>query len=272
MRMLIWTPLNTAELQKDMHGANVGPAALVPVQSGTVLLPSLDIRLAEAVLMAARVRKVAGRAALFVWNENAAACYPLVKASPAGRAWFWGARDDVVELLAAAKRSGRVGRAVERSFSGLLEQQRGEKGLAAATERFTALQTGVTTGEVRAALGEHDHGAEAVPRFLRACGLPDVAQVAELAEEGRADAWLSPLAPPRTAGWPKALIPPIWLVLLVALLAFGLPVWVFLLAWVASVVAVYAAVAAAGKHLVQRKPVNAVLPVIPVTQGAAPTD
>ncbi|ANZ38547.1 hypothetical protein BBK82_23280 [Lentzea guizhouensis] len=269
--MLIWTPLNAAELQKAMHGANIGPAALVPVHSGTVLLPSLDIKLAEAVLMAARVRKVADRAALFVWNESAAACYPFTAATPIGRGWFWGGHDEVVGMLAAAKRSSAVGRAADRAFSGLLDQRGKEKARLAAAERTAAL-TGADVTEVLHALGDHRNGVDAVPRFLREFGLPEVALVAELADEGRADAWITPLAPPRTPSWPKALIPPIWLALLAGLLAFGLPWWVFALAFGGSVVVIYAALASAANQLVRRKPVNTALPVVPVTQGAAPTD
>ncbi len=272
VRMLIWIPLNAAELQKSMHGANVGPAALVPVPSGTVLLPSLDIRLGEAVLMAARARRLAGRAALFAWNSEAAGCYPFTTATPLGRGWFWGGHDQVVEMVAAAKQSGPAGRAVDRAFSGLLDQRDREKALTAAAERTAALLPGADPAEVAAALRDHENGADAVPRFLRAFGLPDVAQVAELAEQGRADAWLSPLAPPRTPSWPKALMAPAWLVLLAVFILFGLPLWVFAVAWTASVAVVYAAAAVATKQLVKRKPVNLVLPVIPVTQGAAPTD
>lgn len=272
VRTLIWTPLNAADLQKAMHGANVGPAALVPVQSGTVLLPSTDIRLAESALMAARVRKIAGRSALVVWNAEAAACYPFTKTTPLGRAWYWGDHDQSMRLLAEAKQSGPIGRAVDRVLGSFMDQRKNEKFLDTNADRFVALLPEADREEMLACLRDYTAGVGAVPRFLRAFRLPDVAQVAELTEEGRADAWLAPLAPPRAPAWPMALLAPLLVLILLAMFVFELPLLAFLVIWLLAGGLAFATRTVLVKQLVTRKPVNTVLPVIPVTQGAAPTD
>ncbi|MEU4803248.1 hypothetical protein [Actinosynnema sp. NPDC023587] len=69
-RTLIWTHAPAAELQLALHRAEAGPAALVPVESGTVLLPPLGIRFAAAERFAARVREVSGGSGLLVrWDD-----------------------------------------------------------------------------------------------------------------------------------------------------------------------------------------------------------
>ncbi|GAA3864029.1 hypothetical protein GCM10022243_33060 [Saccharothrix violaceirubra] len=70
-RTLIWTPAPTAELQRNLHRAGAGPAALVPVVSGTVLLPRRGIGFADAQKLAGRSRDVAEQATLVRWNEHA---------------------------------------------------------------------------------------------------------------------------------------------------------------------------------------------------------
>lgn len=272
VRMLIWTPLNPAELQKAMHGANVGPAALVPVQSGTVLLPSTGIRLAEAALMAMRVRKIAGRSALVLWNAEAAACYPFTKTTALGRAWYWGSHDEAMRLLAEAKQAGPIGRLLDRLVGRVMDQRESEKYLGTNADKFVALLPEADRGEVLACLRDHTAGVGAVPRFLRVFGLPDVAQVAELVEQGRADAWLEPLAPPRVPSWPKALLVPMFVLLMLAILMFELPVLVFVGIWLLGTALIFGTTLVLTRQLVARKPINTVLPVIPVTQGAAPTE
>ncbi|MFT7838198.1 hypothetical protein Q5530_18850 [Saccharothrix sp. BKS2] len=73
-RTLIWTPAPTAELQLNLHRAVVGPAALVPVTSGTVLLPRRQIGFPAALRLAEQVRRTGVPALLVRW-------------SPAGEVW-----------------------------------------------------------------------------------------------------------------------------------------------------------------------------------------
>ncbi|RKT56831.1 hypothetical protein [Saccharothrix australiensis] len=69
-RTLIWTPAPTAELQLALHRAVAGPAALVPVASGTVVLPRRRISFPAADRFAARVREVGGSALLVRWDAR----------------------------------------------------------------------------------------------------------------------------------------------------------------------------------------------------------
>ncbi|GAA3462008.1 hypothetical protein ACFFSW_14710 [Saccharothrix longispora] len=69
-RTLIWTPAPTAELQLNLHRALAGPAALVPVASGTVLLPRRQIGFAAADDLAGRVRATGTSALLVRWSPN----------------------------------------------------------------------------------------------------------------------------------------------------------------------------------------------------------
>ncbi|MFI9816445.1 hypothetical protein [Saccharothrix variisporea] len=70
-RTLIWTPTPTAELQLALHRAVAGPAALVPVASGTVLLPRRQIGFSDAAKLAEQVRAVGERALLVRWSGEA---------------------------------------------------------------------------------------------------------------------------------------------------------------------------------------------------------
>ncbi|WP_433263625.1 hypothetical protein ACQPZF_32735 [Actinosynnema sp. CS-041913] len=80
-RTLIWTPVPAASLQLALHRAAAGPAALVPVGSGTVLLPRRSIGFSAAVRFAAQVREVGGGSAFLVrwdgggvvWSDGALA-------------------------------------------------------------------------------------------------------------------------------------------------------------------------------------------------------
>ncbi|NUT99822.1 MAG: hypothetical protein HOY78_48210 [Saccharothrix sp.] len=71
-RTLIWTPTPTAELQLALHRAVAGPAALVPVASGTVVLPRRQIGFSDAAGLAEQVRAVGGEALLVRWSGEAA--------------------------------------------------------------------------------------------------------------------------------------------------------------------------------------------------------
>ncbi|WP_090050514.1 hypothetical protein [Lentzea fradiae] len=268
--MLIWTPLNAAELQKAMHSGNVGPAALVPVQSGTVLLPPPDTRLSEAGYMANGVRKIGGGAALAVWNDDAALLYLFTTAF--GRASMWGTRDAVLRLSAEAKQSGAAGKMIDRSTVSLLNLRETEKWQLDAIDRLTTLYPPASRKAALERLHAFDDGEDAIPGFFRAAGLPEVAQVAELTEEGRADLVLRTLDAPHAQRWPLALVFPLIVLTALVTMLLSVPMVVYYL--VAGLVLVLTAALMVGlrRRLVRRKPINAVLPVIPVTQGAVPTD
>ncbi|MFS8102840.1 hypothetical protein LFM09_37500 [Lentzea alba] len=270
VRMLIWTPLNAAELQKAMYSGKVGPAALVPVQSGTVLLPSPAIKLSEAAYMANRVRKIAGSAALATWNDDAALLYLFT--TSVGRASMWGSREAVLRLSAQAKQSGPVGKLFDRTTAGLIAMREKEKWQNDALDKLVVMWPAANREAAQARVRDFENGHQAIPEFFRAAGLPEVAQVAELAGQGRADGVLQTLAAPRTPMWPVALIFPFMVLSALVVVLFDFPtVAVYGIGAAFGAVIILIMMAMRGQ-VVGRKPINTVLPVIPVTQGAAPTD
>lgn len=270
VRMLIWTPLNAAELQKAMHGGNVGPAALVPVQSGTVLLPPPGTRLNEAAYMANRVRKIGGGAALAVWNDDAALLYLFT--TTLGRASMWGSREAILRLSAQAKQSGPVGLFFDRTTAGLVNLREKEKWQLDAIDKLTALHPSASRKAALERIRDFDNGAQAIPEFFRAAGLPEVAQVAELTEQGRADIVLQTLEAPHAQRWPLALFLPLIVLTALVTVLFNIPAVVYYLVGALLIAALAGLMVALRRQLVRRKPINTVLPVIPVTQGAVPTD
>jgi hypothetical protein len=270
VRMLIWTPLNAAELQKAMHSGNVGPAALVPVQSGTVLLPPPATTLNEAAYMTNRVRKLGGGAALAVWNDDAALLYLFT--TTIGRASMWGSREAVLRLSAQAKQSGPIGRLLDRSTAGLINMREKEKWQQDAIDKLTALYPAASRKGALERIRDFGTGARAIPDFFRAAGLPEVAQVAELTEQGRADVVLQTLQAPRAQMWPLALVLPLIVIAALVTVLFHIPTVFYYVIGAVLLVGMAAIMVMLRRQLVRRKPINAVLPVIPVTQGAAPTD
>ena len=71
-RTLIWTSAPTAELQLALHKAGAGPAALVPVASGTVLLPARRGGFSSASRLAERCRELLGATTLVLRWAGAA--------------------------------------------------------------------------------------------------------------------------------------------------------------------------------------------------------
>ncbi|MDX8034459.1 hypothetical protein SK803_29935 [Lentzea sp. BCCO 10_0856] len=270
MRMLIWTPLNAAELQKAMHSGNIGPAALVPVQSGTVLLPPPATRLNEAAYMTNRVRKLAGGAALAAWNDDAALLYLFTTAL--GRASMWGSREAVLRLSAAAKQSRGAGKLFDRSTAGLINMREKEKWQLDAIDKLTAMYPPASRKGALERIRDFENGAGAIPEFFRAAGLEEVARVAELTEQGRADFVLQTLEPPRAQLWPLAAVFPLIVLTALVTVLLHIPMVVYYLIAGVLVALMAGVIVMLRRRLVRRKPINAVLPVIPVTQGAAPTD
>jgi hypothetical protein len=268
--MLIWTSLNAAELQKAMHSGNVGPAALVPVQSGTVLLPPPATRLSEAAYMTNRVRRIGNGAALAVWNDDAALLYMFT--TSLGRASMWGSREAVLRLSEQAKQSGPVGRSFDRMTAGVVDLREKEKWQLDAIDKLTALYPAAGRKAPLERIRDFGNGHAAIPDFFRAAGLHEVARVAELAEQGRADFVLRTLEAPRAQVWPLAAIFPLIVLTALVTVLLGIPAMVYYLIGALLLVVMSTLLVVLRRRLVRKKPINAVLPVIPVTQGAVPTD
>lgn len=271
VRMLIWTPLNAAELQKAMHGASVGPAALVPVQSGTVLLPSPNTRPVDAMAVALKIRKVTGNGSVVaVWSEDGAIVYTA--GATVARGWSWGAHEPLRRLNVEANQYGWFGRWYDRAFSRFSSRRDKETWQASQVQRYVFAVPRADRDAVSGIVRDYLDATGVVPRLFRAFNLPEVAQVAELVDQGRADTWLEPLAAPRLSKglerlyfWPA-------LVVLALVVLTSLSLWLKLLLLMVPLAMYYGITAVAAKQRVGKKPINTVLPVIPVTQGAAPTE
>jgi hypothetical protein len=268
--MLIWTPLNAAELQKSMHDASLGPAALIPVQSGTVLLFSPRSRQLDVLSAVASACRIAGtRAVAAVWDSGSAIVYPEV--ARISRGWSWGSVAQVQHLSTEANQHGPVGRWYQRVFGKFSDFRDRDTAQATYVERFAGAAPQADLNAVADLLRAHRDGAGVVPKLFAALGLPDVAQVVGLVEQGRADQWLETLVPPRLPAWVQRAQLLFCLVAVFVLFALPAPTWVTFVV-VVLMLSSFGLAGVVRKGAIGRKPINTVLPVIPVTQGAAPTD
>lgn len=270
VRMLIWVPVAAAELQQVMHGANAGPAVLVPVESGTVLLFSRNARQLDAMGIAYKVSRLVGRPVVqVVWNEDAAVVYTV--AGRVGRGWSWGRAEQMHRLQDEVNQYGPFGRWYQRAFGRFFDHRDRETWQTAQLKRFVEACPHLDSVAVAGLLREFGDGAGVVPKFLHALRLPDVAQVAELVERGWADARLETLVAPRFPRWVERTF--IWASAVALILVFALdaPLWM-LLVMLGLPLSYFGLAAAARSANVGRKPIDVVLPVMPVTRDAAPTD
>ena len=259
-----------AELQLTLHRAGVGPAAVVPVPSGTVLLLSPAASLTAAIRIALECRKIAGRAAVLCWDDVAAISYSVL--GPLAGTWYWGGVADVNRLTERAQHLGPVGRAASR-LAGLftVSWRKPDKVDKVAGALTTVFGAHPQDERIRARVAHWETGGpQEVAALLDEAGLPDVHPVVDLVHAGHADPWVAALAPP-------AKPPVVVLGVVIALvccattLLLGVPVWFGMLGVVLAVPSVLLANAFL-RRSVRRKPINAVLPAIPVTQGAVPTE
>ena len=139
-------------------------------------------------------------------------------------------------------------------------------------DKLTALHPAAGRKAPLARIRDFRNADQAIPDFFRAAGLPEVAQVAELTDEGRADGVLQSLEPPRTQMWPLAAFLPLMVLTALVTLLFSIPAVVYYLVSAVLVASLAVAMVMLRRQLVRKKAINTVLPVIPVTQGAAPTD
>jgi hypothetical protein len=261
----------TAELQLAMHRTGAGPAALVPVPSGTVLLLGPSASLTAALKIAGECRKLAGRAVVLCWDDVAAVSYSVL--SQVAGFWGWGGDRDIKALHRGAQRYGPVVRAVAKAVwlpvRWFRKPSKVDKAAGALSRVF-----GVDPAneQVKARLSAWERGGlDAVTALLGAAGLADVAQVVGLVHAGQAEPLVTAL--PRPAGR-TAIVAMTAVVVGMAVLGQFVPS--LLLSLVTLVCAITVLVLILTGTLVRRpvrtKPINAVLPVIPVTQGAVPTE
>jgi hypothetical protein len=141
-----------------------------------------------------------------------------------------------------------------------------------AIDKLTALHPAAGRKGPLERIRDFGNGRAAIPDFFREAGLHEVARVAELTGEGRADGVLRTLEPPRAQLWPLWLIFPLIVLSAAMTVVFHVPAVVYYLVVVLLLAALAGLLVALRRRLVRTKPINTVLPVIPVTQGAIPTD
>ncbi|GLZ29693.1 hypothetical protein Lesp02_18830 [Lentzea sp. NBRC 105346] len=265
--------MSTAELQGALHQAGVGPAALIPVPTGTVLLPSPATRLGQDLVIADRARKLVGSSVIAYWNADAAV--QIGFAGAIGRGWGWGERDALIRLSAEAKQVGFVRGLLDRLLVTLSDRWRySAKHRASAVAHLVKVVPQADAAAVAARIDDvHTGGVAALREAFEALGLPGVAQVAQLADEGRADPWLAQLPVPKNPRrWYWWLLPPLLVLAVVgSVLADLRPLEGGLIAGaLAMVVSLF--VVRNIRQPMKGQPINTALPVIPVTQGSAPTE
>jgi hypothetical protein len=221
-RTLIWTPVPTAKLQIRLHEEGEGPAVLVPVGSGTVVLPAPAARFPRAVALARTCLRIGERALAVRWDDRAVTAHPIYDKALYG--WAWGAHRDVLGLLQATNPRGPAARLLLRGMFLLHSDKRDQRSRHdAVARRFGETLDGADLAMVERVQDWPSGGPQALAALFTAAGRDDVAQVASLVDAGHADAWLAKLP------------------------------------------------ADASHRAVREAPLNTVLPVVPVTQGMAPS-
>lgn len=262
----------TAVLQLEMHRAGVGPATLIPLPSGTVLLPHASASLNAHMRIAAQCKPFTGRAVVFCWDDSCAISYALLGRIP--RTWFWGGAREANGLTERAQHYGPIGFALTR----LLAWTTGRLRKPARAEQVAgvlaaALGVDPSDEQVKARVGDWERGGpEVITGLLRDVRLPDVAQVVELVHAGQAEPWVATLPAPAAKVPYLVVFPVIGLLLLLGAVLLGLSLVVPMMIYAAISLTLIGFSGVIARRPVKGKPINAVLPVIPVTQGAVPTE
>jgi hypothetical protein len=220
--MLIWTPVPTAKLQMRLHEEGEGPGVLVPVGSGTVVLPVPAARFPRAVALARTCLRIGERALAVRWDDNAVTAHPIYEKSLYG--WAWGAHRDVLRLLEATNPRGGAARILLRGMFLVNSDKRDQRSRHDAVARYFGETLDAADQAMLLRVQDWPSGGpQALAALFTAAGRDDVAQVASLVDAGHADAWLAKLP------------------------------------------------TEASRKVVKEAPLNTVLPVVPVTQGMAPS-
>lgn len=212
----------TAKLQLRLHEEGEGPAVLVPVGSGTVVLPPPAARFPRAVALARTCLRIGERALAVRWDDGAVTAHPIYDKALYG--WAWGAHRDVLKLLEATNPGGGPARILLRAMFVFNSDKRDQRSRHdAVARRFGETLDAADRAMVERVQDWSSGGPQALAALFTAAGRDDVAQVASLVDAGHADSWLAKLPTD------------------------------------------------ASRKVVKEAPLNTVLPVVPVTQGMAPS-
>jgi hypothetical protein len=212
----------TADLQFRLYQAGEGPAVLVPVGTGTVVLPAPVARFPRTVTLARACAGGADRALVVRWDDHAVTAHPVYDKAVYG--WAWGARRDVLRLIAATGPKGAAGRTVLRGVFLVSPDRRDQRGRHdEVVGRFAETLDAAEQALFDRIRDWQAGGPAALAALFEAAQRPEVAQVASLVDAGHADSWLAKLP------------------------------------------------ADDSRRAVRDAPLATVLPVVPVTQGTAPS-
>ncbi|CAM3611850.1 hypothetical protein KIPE111705_16740 [Kibdelosporangium persicum] len=261
-RMIIWLPAPVDEVRQALHKSGVGAGVVVPVESGTVVVPRGLMGLSIAAQWIYRARRRLGRPALLIgWDDEASVVSVL--GGPATLAWGWGRVAAGRRLLARLGGLGPLRRALLSLNVALVGSQRGSR-RQAKSARTIATALGADEALVLRYV-QQDEKRLPPEVLLREVGKPDVADLVVMVERGAFDKWRT--GKPVTMGWANALLA-LALVVATALLFF-VPVEalvVYLIGLVLTVVLLV--VSQRLRYRYARQPVDEVLPVASDNQSA----
>lgn len=200
-RSLIWTPVPTAQLQLRLHEEGDGPALLVPVGAGTVVVPASGTRFPQVVALARGCRRLGHHAIAVRWNDSAVTGHPVYDKVVYG--WAWGGHADVLRLIKDTVPRGPLSRTVLRGAFLVNRDKRDDRSRHdEVTARFAEV-LGTHEDPVFARIRDwHGGGPAALAALFDAADRADVAKVVRLVDAGHADSWLARL--PDGSGGRKA--------------------------------------------------------------------
>ncbi|ALG05570.1 hypothetical protein [Kibdelosporangium phytohabitans] len=269
-RMLVWVPAPVREVRPLLHASGVSSAVVIPVESGTVLVPRERIGLSAAAQWVHRAVRQLGKAVVIIgWNDRASMVYPITGAVSQG--WGWGGEAAVLRLMAEL---GDMG-ALKRVGLGLLSAVNGSPGRerrqTQATERIAAA-TGADQEIVRRHVQTYEQHL-AADRFLDEIGKPDVAALVRLTDAGRFDQWRTERS--MMLEWRRAYLPALLLLFVVVIVVTVTvdphAVFAWTLTYVVAPVLILAVMLFAwrrARYRTARMPIDEVLPVLQLPEAS----
>lgn len=261
MAIVIWTPGDAGDLRPALHKAGLGSAVLVPVEGGTVIVPSDKTPVSLAAMWAYQVRKKVGSSAVvLVWDDEAAAIYPVTGAVALG--WEWGGDAATRQLLAREGDYGAI-RKAGLALAGRLSTAKTRPDKQRRAAQRIAAAFGADVAVVLPHVQRPDQRI-ALDQLMDELGRPALAEVMRLVEIGAFSGWRTEYALMESRR--RAMVMAV--VIAVAVLVFVVPLSVAVVAVVALAAGLVAGAAQWGmQYRNSRQPVDQSLPVVRVVDG-----
>jgi hypothetical protein len=185
---VIWTRANVDDLRDVLYKAGVGTAVLVPVSSGTVIVPTEQTSMSIAAQWATHCRRFGGGVAV-LWDDEAAIVLPVPGIAVA-RGWEWGEQGAVARMTARAGRYGPFSKAYQALTDFFT---RGYRDSEAKQEAFARRLAGLLQAEEATVLHHvrrwNQTGPVEIFQLLLDAGKPDIVDVAMRVGKGEFDTW-----------------------------------------------------------------------------------